>query len=234
MGVFEDRATLMTDSAREQILKSIRRGINNPELSEDRIRHLPPFAPSSFQPKLLADQWREELEALTGRAYGPLAPAAAIEQLIDIVNQYQPKAVIAWEDADLPLHDASMQLKQVGVEVASLDNFADANIRKQLAQIQVGVTGAIAGLADTGSIIVDSGWGRSRTASLLPPVHVALLPVSKLYPDLPTWMALQGSDLLTKTANLTIISGPSKTADIELNLVLGVHGPGEVHVILLD
>ena len=91
-----------------------------------------------------------------------------------------------------------------------------------------------AGLADTGSIIVDSGSGRSRTASLLPPAHIALLPVSELYPDLPTWMALQGGDLLTKTANLTIISGPSKTADIELNLVLGVHGPGEVHVILLD
>jgi L-lactate dehydrogenase complex protein LldG len=224
----------MTDSAREQILNSIRRGVNNPELREDRSRQLPSFTPSAYQATLLVDRWRAELEALTGRVYGPLAPAAAIEQLIGIVDQYQPRAVIAWDDADLPLHNLSGQLKQVGVEVALADNFADANVRKQLAQIQVGITGAIAGLADTGSIIVDSGSGRSRTASLLPPVHVALLPVSELYPDLPTWMALQGGDLLTKTANLTIISGPSKTADIELNLVLGVHGPGEVHVILLD
>lgn len=224
----------MADTAREQILKSIRRGVKNPELSEDRIWALPPFSPASFQAELLVNRWREELEALTGRVYGPVAPAAAIEQLIDIIDQHQSRAVISWDDADLPLNDVSRQLVQAGVEVVSLDNFKDVSVREKLAQIQVGVTGAIAGLADTGSIIVDSGPGRSRTVSLLPPVHVALLPVSELYPDLPTWMALHGGDILTKIANLTIISGPSKTADIELNLVLGVHGPGEVHVILLD
>ncbi|RMF02411.1 MAG: hypothetical protein D6768_08330 [Chloroflexi bacterium] len=99
--------------------------------------------------------------------------------------------------------------------------------------MKVGVSGVLAGLADTGSLVVHSGAGQARAASLVPPVHVALLSVGDLYPDLPTWMAAQGAGVLPQTANVVFITGPSKTADIELNLVVGVHGPGEVHVILV-
>ena len=85
-----------------------------------------------------------------------------------------------------------------------------------------------------GSIIVTSGAGRARSAALVPPVYLAFLPVRSIYPDLPTWMAQEGARLLPGTANLVIITGPSRTADIELTLIIGVHGPGEIHVILID
>lgn len=221
-------------NARDTILQQLRQGVINPELMADRSRKLPAFQPVPFEPAALVERFRRELEALTGKIYGPLSPDEALAQLIDVAGQYSPKAVITWDDADLPLPNVAAQLQAAGFVVEQIAAEADSPQRRdELEKIPVGITGAVAGLADTGSVIVDSGAGRARGASLLPPVHVALLPVASLFPDLPTWMAHQGGTMLADIANLTIISGPSKTADIELNLVLGVHGPGEVHVILL-
>jgi L-lactate dehydrogenase complex protein LldG len=95
----------------------------------------------------------------------------------------------------------------------------------------VGLSGADAALAETGSVIVSSGPGRGRLATLLPPVHVALVPTSRLTPDLFTWTAARGDDT---PASLTVISGPSKTADIEQVLAIGVHGPKRFIVILYE
>jgi L-lactate dehydrogenase complex protein LldG len=76
-----------------------------------------------------------------------------------------------------------------------------------------------------------SGPGRGRLASLLPPVHIALLPGQKLYPSLPAFLA--ANPTATKTgSNLVLITGASRTADIEMTLSIGVHGPGEIHVII--
>lgn len=226
----------MSNQANKQIiLANIRRGVNNPELLADRSRKLAAATPAAFEPLELVARWRAELEALTGQVYGPLPAPAALAKLVELAGQFEPKSVLAWDDADLPLPGISDRLRAAGITVEKIDDSArDPSVRQRLEKVPVGLTGAIAGLADTGSVIVDTGAGRSRAASLLPPVHIALLPVARLYPDLATWMAVQGGNLLANIANLTIISGPSKTADIELNLVLGVHGPGHVHVILLE
>jgi len=77
-----------------------------------------------------------------------------------------------------------------------------------------------------------SGPGRPRLASLLPPVHVAILRADRIYSNLPalvTALAEKG----TAGSNLVIITGPSRTADIEMTLTRGVHGPGEVHVVIV-
>lgn len=225
----------MTNTARDQILAKLRRGVNNPELLTDRSRKLVSAAPAPFEPAELVARWRAELEALTGIVHGPLPESDALAQLVELAGQFEPKSVIAWDNADLPLPGVSERLQAAGITVEKIDDSArDPATRQRLEKVPVGVTGAIAGLADTGSIIVDTGPGRPRMASLLPPVHIALLPVAQLYPDLAAWMALRGGNLLANVANLTIISGPSRTADIELNLVLGVHGPRHVHVILLE
>jgi L-lactate dehydrogenase complex protein LldG len=93
----------------------------------------------------------------------------------------------------------------------------------------VGLTSAEAAFAETGSIVVSSGPTRSRMVSLLPPIHIALVPTSKLTADIFTWAATRQGDL---PANTVFISGPSKTADIEMTLVKGVHGPKRFIVIL--
>ena len=79
-----------------------------------------------------------------------------------------------------------------------------------------------------------SAPGSERLASLLPPVHVAVIEAAQILPDLFDLFArLQISGHPEMPSNLTLITGPSKTGDIELRLTTGVHGPGEWHVIII-
>jgi L-lactate dehydrogenase complex protein LldG len=97
--------------------------------------------------------------------------------------------------------------------------------------VRVGVTGALVGIAETGSLLLVSNEDQALTASLLPEVHVALLRTSRLVPTLTE--ALHRPEVRNTPAGV-IITGPSRTADIEMTLTIGVHGPGELHVFLID
>ena len=94
--------------------------------------------------------------------------------------------------------------------------------------VPVGLTGAVAGLADTGSLAVISGPGRGRMASLLPPAHIAVLRATQIVPSLSHFLAAH-PDAPDAGSNLVFITGPSRTGDIEMTLSRGVHGPGVVH-----
>jgi L-lactate dehydrogenase complex protein LldF len=97
--------------------------------------------------------------------------------------------------------------------------------------LKVGVTGAFAGIADTGSLVLVGGEGRPLAASLLPDIHIALLQASDLVPTLSD--VLGRSEIRTASSSV-IITGPSRTADIEMTLSIGVHGPKELHVFLIE
>jgi hypothetical protein len=94
-------------------------------------------------------------------------------------------------------------------------------------QITVGVTNAICGLADTGSVLIVDGAGDPLKASLLPEIHIAVLNSSNIMPSLPAAMRF-----VKNTSAAVFITGPSRTADIEMTLTIGVHGPKEIHVFL--
>jgi L-lactate dehydrogenase complex protein LldG len=91
------------------------------------------------------------------------------------------------------------------------------------------VSKALYGLADTGSVVLAASPDEPRARSLLPNVHVTLLPEDRILPGLDELFAAVGDEL---PSALAIITGPSRSADIEQKLAVGVHGPGEVHVVL--
>ena len=97
--------------------------------------------------------------------------------------------------------------------------------------IRIGLTKAICGLADTGSILIAEGEGNPLQASLLPEIHIAVLCTSNILPSLADALTLP---VVRKTRSAVVITGPSRTGDIELSLTIGVHGPGEVHVFLVQ
>jgi len=108
---------------------------------------------------------------------------------------------------------------------------------QEMGQAEVGITGADYGLADTGTLVLRSVSGQDRGSSLLPPVHITLLERSRILPGSDELISILAEDTKhegSMKSCITLITGPSKTADIELTLVRGVHGPGELFVILLD
>ncbi len=90
---------------------------------------------------------------------------------------------------------------------------------------------ALYGLADTGSVVLAASPSEPRARSLLPEVHISLLREDRILPGLAELFEALGADL---PSGLAIVTGPSRSADIEQELTVGVHGPGEVHVVLLS
>lgn len=107
-----------------------------------------------------------------------------------------------------------------------------AELRALCATAAVGITSADYALADTGSLAIFSSLQEARMISLLPPMHIAVVPRQHMLSGLDELFALQPkpADI---TSSMVLITGPSRTADIEQFLVRGVHGPGTIHVVLV-
>jgi len=107
-----------------------------------------------------------------------------------------------------------------------------APFKARLFQVDAGITSTMGAVADTGALIVWPTPAEPRLLSLVPPVHVALLPAEHIYNSLAEAMTEQKWKA-GMPSNALLISGPSKTADIEFKLVYGVHGPHELMVLML-
>lgn len=180
--------------------------------------------------------FKQELEALTGHVHVLEDVEETADTILSILAQHKAKRIIAWGDDSLGLPNLRQVLGEAGVAIASDRLSETENGRKStLADIDnvvVGLTGAHGGLADTGAVALLSGSDRGRLASLAPPVHIALLRRQDIYPSLPAFLATH-PNATEISSNLVFIAGPSRTGDIEMTLSIGVHGPGEVHVIVL-
>jgi L-lactate utilization protein LutC len=102
---------------------------------------------------------------------------------------------------------------------------------RDLFNYDVGITEVQAGIAETGTLVLDSSMERNRLVSLVPPVHIAILDASRIYLTLGETLAFLHSSGEVNPA-ITFITGPSRTGDIELTLTVGVHGPKELYVIV--
>jgi L-lactate utilization protein LutC len=112
-------------------------------------------------------------------------------------------------------------------------------LRDVIASADLGVTGADLAVAETGTLVLVSAAGRPRSTSLLPPCHVAIFDREVLLESLEqVGLALEawheGTPPAERGAVINFITGPSRTADIELTLTRGVHGPKEIHAIFVD
>jgi len=160
---------------------------------------------------------------------------AAREEVGAIMKRYDALTFVAWDDLYLPCEGLT---EFVGTGRSRLDTRIDSDAAQRrrhqadYLELDVGITGASAGLAESGSIVLMSGKGRPRMVSLIPLVHIVLLARSTIVPSLSHWVAAN-SDAARETSNLVVITGPSRTADIEQELNLGVHGPKHLHVVCL-
>ena len=110
-----------------------------------------------------------------------------------------------------------------------------SRLRDVMEQADLGVTGVDYAIAETGTCVIIPRLGVSRLVSLLPPVHIALVERGQVLPSLDELFTLRRHDFVDGNLGsyMNLITGPSRTADIEYQLVTGVHGPGEVHMVLM-
>lgn len=161
----------------------------------------------------------------------------SVEAIQEILGQVEPKSVVA---AGLPTA-ARMLVESAlkGFHHRFVEDLKPSEALSTISKADVGITWAQYGAALQGCFVEVTYDDAVKLASSLPRVHIALLSSKDLLPDLPSAIA-RVADLLRDESRgerkpvVSIISGPSKTADIEMLLVYGVHGPHTLHVILLD
>jgi L-lactate dehydrogenase complex protein LldG len=183
----------------------------------------------------LVKRFSEILAAVGGTAHGPLVVEEALDLLVELCKERAGGSAVALATGDPLIERLGVEeyLDDAGLEVLTPE---DVFWRERLAEAGVGVTGAVAAAATSGTVGIACGPRAPRATSLVPPAHICLVLRDTMVEDLAE--ALRGcapaagdTDL---ASGLVWVSGPSRSADLELVLTVGVHGPGSVDVIIVD
>lgn len=175
-------------------------------------------------------------EALGGQGIKARTPEEAVQALQDWFGDPVPEwlentSIMVWEDLPDFAKNTFEQLHWATQAYSDPSKDRAARITA-VAQAQLGVTGADYGIVQSGSLVLKSNPQRGRAVSLVPPRHLTFLAASKIKDELAEIM----EELLTSgapPATIEIISGPSRTSDIEMDLSIGVHGPIEVYLVIM-
>ena len=163
-------------------------------------------------------KFEAELTALEG-TFTRCAIDNLADEILSLLNVRQISEIMAWEQEHLP--------------EGLLDSLQEGGIRIEHTphpKLRAGLTGALGAVAETGTLVQISGPGLPQATSLLPEIHIAILHEDTIYENLPQVLNLRE---VWDASSVALISGPSRTADIEMTLTIGVHGPGEVHVFCI-
>ena len=190
-------------------------GPNRPE-EENNIEKVNQLEASREQ---LIEQFGRELTALGG--FMTVCQTRELtKSIIELLQRENIDRLQAWDDSQLPPHLLD-DLRAGGITVGhNLDP-----------SLLAGLTGADAAIAESGTLLVTGAPDRPLTASLVPETHIAVLYASRVFATLPEVLNLVE---LRRSKAAALITGPSRTADIEMTLTVGMHGPREVHVFCVS
>ena len=190
------------------------------ESGEDRLIEDPPA------------RFIEELEALGGHGKRVENLEEAREYVLDLAREREAKLLLRWDVDDLEDLGVDAPLGETGVEVAVWRDLAD--FREIAGKADIGLSTAEWAIAETGTLVLEGGPGKGRTVTLLPPTYVALMPVERILRTVPEAIEKYAGEARGLPANVCFHTGPSRSGDIEMSLFVGMHGPGDVHVVLVD
>ena len=213
---------------------------------------IPPGRPSEAAAAIrrqVSERWPEALERFRQefeRVSGVFYRVTHIEEVPGVIHalarEKDARELITWDPGELGIDlRPGLEPQGLSVTVAPSDaqDGARLSYREAAARAQIGVTGADFVLAETGTLILISGSGRPRSTSLLPETHITIFGKERLLETLEQ-VGVVLEDLhadptgTMSGAVINFITGPSRTADIELTLTRGVHGPKEVHAIFVE
>lgn len=220
-------------TARDQILGDIRKALGRaagqPPLSEAaplsyRALAVPKLRIPRSDRNLSIDLFVQKFENLGGKSLRVRDAAAVVPAIADLLAQ---KSAVA---------SNSPFLRKCGITGLPQvhTGFTECEELKQAcAGADIGITSVDYALAATGTFVMLSSRNEARLISLLPPAHIAIFPRSLILANLDELLSIvpRPADV---TSSMVLITGPSRTADIEQILVRGVHGPGEIYAVIVD
>lgn len=202
-------------TARDEILARLKKSPAKPPQLKARRRDFPD----------LAEQYAQVVRSVGGEVILLPDLDAAWKKLAEIFAAEEITTVVAHHEEPLLEVDVYSRFPDQQIFFPEeTDNF-----RAVCARAHAGLTSASWAFAETGTLVLEVSETQARTTSLLPPIHIVLLPKSKLLPSIFEWLPKRPEEF---PSNLVFVSGPSKTADIEQTLVVGVHGPGRLIVLI--
>jgi L-lactate utilization protein LutC len=179
-----------------------------------------------------AARFIEELEALGGHGKRVESLDQASEYVLDLARERDAKLLLRWDVDELEDLGVDAPLGGTGVEVAVWRDLAD--FREIAGKADIGLSTAEWAIAETGTLVLEGGPGKGRTVTLLPPTYVAVVSVGRILRTVPEAIEkYAGGEAGGLPANVCFHTGPSRSGDIEMSLFVGMHGPGDVHVILV-
>ena len=179
----------------------------------------------------------EEIRAVGGQAHLVSSRDEARALLVQFLEQHSVRSALCWEHPVLDRLGLSEILSERGITHLSHATLGELDLpeqRRAMLSADVGISSVSFAVAETGTLALASAAGQERLASLAPPVHIAVVEADQILPDLFDLferIAAEGNERMA--SNWALITGPSKTGDIELTLTTGVHGPGTWHVIIV-
>ncbi|MBI5565168.1 MAG: LUD domain-containing protein [Chloroflexi bacterium] len=217
---------MITNPARDEMLGKVRAALGR--TADSSVAPIPPSA--RVGPRVPHDTSTEidallaEIGKLTGVTKRLSQPADLRMALAELVAAEHVKKATLWQTPELQQLCVADTLSELGVEIVS--PYAD---NRAIAECDLGVTGVDAALPETGTLLLRSSAEKVRTVSLVPRIHLAILRPAALRADLHQAFADVKHDHY-----FVFVTGPSRTADIELTLTIGVHGPKALHVWVMD
>ncbi len=162
----------------------------------------------------------------------------ARDKVLEPLSLHNTTNLLAWDFKHIPVQHLESAIKESGITIhypEMHDEFRRETI-ETIHEAQAGLTGVDTAIAATGTMVVSTGPGKGRIPTVLAPVHIVVMTVDQIVPRLEDWVAQQrahGLDgLCEQRLKMCFISGPSKTRNIEMEMIPGVHGPGIVQVVV--
>jgi L-lactate dehydrogenase complex protein LldG len=225
-------------SSREQILNKLRAARKPFPDAPPRPQQYQPVAPiDDISPDGLIKRMTFEMERLLGQVFPVDGDEGACNKVMELLKSHNATRILAWDFQYIPVKGLEKAIKDSSIEIIQPemhDEFRAETI-ETIRDAQVGLTGVDAVAAATSTMIVSTGPGKGRLPTVLAPVHIAVVDIKQVVPRLEDWLAAERKNGLQKmwnSANICFISGPSRTADIEMEMILGVHGPGKVQIVV--
>lgn len=222
--------------ARENMLRSIRSHLASSAQHDEHegsghtsVTTMPAIAPpENGQSPSAVESFKKNLEAVNGHCVVARNELDIVRALTKIITELQTTNLKARRIA---VSNAPVLERLVNLMAVEIEGLLVTPSAADLFNTDVGITCVQAAIAETGTLVLDSSRERNRLISLVPPVHIAIIDAAQIHQTLGETLAeLQSGGEVSPI--VTFVTGPSRTADIELTLAIGVHGPQELYVIV--